>query len=293
MRVTGSATNLGARWKVSTDDRHRGGAPMSRARSSTSTTAAFAAAFGLVATMGATASAAVPSNDDRGSATVVADLPFTDSLDTTDATAQENDPDCFDIGTSPTVWYSFTPANDGPFIATTAGSGYDTTLTLATPGPHGLEIIDCSDDMDDATSRVGWHADVGAEYLLMVGGFDGDHGSLEFAIRRAPPPPSFTLRIARSGSVTRRGAVEIRGFLGCEGTQERQWLFVSGRQDFGRRKITAGSERRVACDQPWTIRVRDEEFRFAAGELIVRAAVEWCNDFDCTAENVRRVVRIR
>src|SRR5688572_3138498 len=107
-----------------------------------------------------TALAAAPANDDRGAATVVNDVPYVDETVTTEATAQENDPDWCDDEASPTVWYSFTPQEDEAFVATTAGSDYDTTLTVAQPGPGGLEIIDCNDDVNDGvTSRLAWHAE--------------------------------------------------------------------------------------------------------------------------------------
>jgi hypothetical protein len=57
--------------------------------------------------------AAPPVNDDFDSATVVTEpLPFTDAIDTTEATTAPNDPDC--AGNSPTVWYVFTTTQDMP-----------------------------------------------------------------------------------------------------------------------------------------------------------------------------------
>jgi hypothetical protein len=265
---------------------------MSRARSSMSSTAAFAVALGLVATIGPTASAATPSNDDRGAATVVADLPFTDSLDTTDATAQPNDPDCYSDAANPTVWYSFTPGNDATFIARTAGSDYDTTLLVATAGDEGLDVIDCNDDWDEG-SLVAWAAKGGQEYLLMVGSFFGDPGGqLQFEIRRAPPRPSFALRLARSGTINRHGAAVVSGILRCQGTRGRQTVELSGRQDVGRLRIRGFGSGRVRCGVPWSVRVRSDAFRFGPGGIVVRAAVPWCTVIHCGTERARRVVRL-
>jgi hypothetical protein len=73
--------------------------------------------------------AAPPANDDFGSATIVPEpLPFSDAINTSEATTAVDDPDC--VGNGPTVWYTFTPSQDMPVRAATIGSDYDTTLSV-------------------------------------------------------------------------------------------------------------------------------------------------------------------
>ncbi len=81
----------------------------------------------LIATAASTAVAAPPANDDFDNATLVPGLPFSDAIDTTDATTAADDPDC--AGQGPTVWYAFTPSEDTEVAANTFGSDYDTTLS--------------------------------------------------------------------------------------------------------------------------------------------------------------------
>src|SRR5690242_7105307 len=63
-----------------------------------------------------TAQLVAPSNDNFGNATVIAALPFSDSVDITDATVEpgEQPPSCaFGSSSGKTVWYTFTPAATG------------------------------------------------------------------------------------------------------------------------------------------------------------------------------------
>jgi hypothetical protein len=59
-----------------------------------------------------------------------------------------------------------------------------------------------------------------------------------------------------------------------------------------RRIIRGYGSRQVPCGEPWTVKVRNEDFRFAAGTLLVRAVVSWCSDFGCEVGRARRAVRL-
>src|SRR6266545_3924344 len=74
----------------------------------------------LLALLHASAALAQPANDDFDSATVIAALPFSDSISTADATTAGDDPSC--TGNEHTVWYAFTPTQDGIIMADTVGS---------------------------------------------------------------------------------------------------------------------------------------------------------------------------
>jgi hypothetical protein len=63
-------------------------------------------------------SAAPPSNDRFGQAIVFGGIPFSHSVDTSDATRSASDPRC--EGNAHTVWYRFRPSTDGDIVATTA-----------------------------------------------------------------------------------------------------------------------------------------------------------------------------
>jgi hypothetical protein len=77
--------------------------------------------------------AQIPANDDFANAVAISTLPFTDNLNTSEATAV-GDPanDCLVDGH--TVWYQFTPSADMRINANTFGSDYDTGIAERGPG---------------------------------------------------------------------------------------------------------------------------------------------------------------
>lgn len=247
-----------------------------------------------LAAVAAPAAAAPPANDDRGAATVVAGLPYHDSVDTSEATHQPDDPDCFsDDG--PTVWYSFTPSSDGRYVANTSGSDYDTTLHVGVrDGSGGVELIDCNDDWMDLTSRVLWRASAGREYLLMVGGFGAANGGqLEFNLRHAPPPPpdpTVSLWIKRRAGLSDGGGLIVRGSVQCEPAGRGARLYVRARQDWGRHIIRGGAAKSVPCGKRWKVAVWDDALRFGPGPVRVRATAWACNRWTCVSQMKRRTV---
>ena len=87
----------------------------------------------------ASADAAVPSNDTFAGVTTVSSLPFTDTVETTQATTDADDVSagtaCGITGGSFTnsVWYAFTPTTDQTVQLST--SGYGTAIAVVTGTP--------------------------------------------------------------------------------------------------------------------------------------------------------------
>ncbi|MEV4623245.1 hypothetical protein AB0J74_31620 [Asanoa sp. NPDC049573] len=80
--------------------------------------------------VGSTAAIAAPTNDEFTAAVAVDTLPFSTTLDTTDATWSPTDPtNCSSNGS---VWYSYAPSSTTRIQADTFGSGYDTVLSAWT-----------------------------------------------------------------------------------------------------------------------------------------------------------------
>jgi hypothetical protein len=169
----------------------------------------------LVVTGESSAYAAPPANDDFDHATVIPGLPFSDSLDTTEATTAADDPDC--AGNGHTVWYSFTPASDVSVVANTFGSDYDTTVSAYTGTRGNLTQIACNDDSGDTLqSRIAFDAAAGVTYFLMIGSFDqSDGGNLSFSVAVLPPPLQLGVAIAADGTVDRAGVATIHGSVSC------------------------------------------------------------------------------
>ena len=245
----------------------------------------------LLAFAAAPASAAAPGNDDRASATPVGALPFNDHLVTLEATSQEGDPPCAsDPGVNPTVWYSFTPSQDGRYIATTRGSDYDTTLWVGT-NASGLDRVACNDDHFGFQSMVAWRARAGVTYLIMVGSFRGEGGDLRFRIKRAPRPPTFRLSLERA-RLTGNGKIELRGGLSCQ-RSESVLLEAAVRQDFGRHIIRGWRSRSLRCGADWVVQLGNPEFRFAREEARISLNARTCNAAGCRRTTIDRIVEVR
>jgi hypothetical protein len=244
----------------------------------------------MVALLGGSTMAAPPGNDDRGAATTVSGLPFADSVDTTEATSQQNDPDC--IPSSHTVWYSFTPGSTRRFQATTTGSDYDTTLTVAHDTDSGLDVLGCNDDFEGLTSAFSWQGVAGETYLIMAGDLGPDGGNLEFQLRVAPPRPTVALSAADRGRVTKRGNAILTGTVRCRHADEAD-LMVRLRQDFDRFKIRATRRSSVGCGERWTVRMGDPDFRITAGRARLKVRATACNGpSSCRSAFVRKGITL-
>jgi hypothetical protein len=248
------------------------------------------AAMGIVTPV----AAAAPSNDDRGSATVVGPVPFSDSTDTSEATWQPSDPDCGLSGEGDaTVWYSFTPSQAGSYIARTAGSEYDTTLTLTRKTDAGLEFMRCDDDGgNDVDSAIAWPAAAGEEYLLMVGGCcPGDRGHLEFSVATAPPRPTIRFTLAAPARLTTDGAIALHGRIRCQNVG-RAVVGLNVRQDQGLRIVRGQRSRGFACGSRWSLRVANFDFRFNRSDIRVVATARAWNISGSASRTIRRIMDV-
>jgi hypothetical protein len=158
------------------------------------TTVAIVAA---VAVLPQPASAATPSNDNFGDRTPITGLPFTDSVDTSEATDEggESRPSCAPIGR--TVWYEYTPATDAVLQADTLGSDFDTVIGIWEGNDLStLSEMGCDDDTGEGVESMAvFLASAGSTYLIQVGGYHGESGALTLHVG---PPTSGSI----SGRVT-------------------------------------------------------------------------------------------
>jgi hypothetical protein len=240
--------------------------------------------------------AAAPTNDDIANATPVTALPFADSVDTTDATTAQDDPDC--VGNGPTAWYVYTPATDQQLLADTLGSDYDTTLSVYTGSPGSLTQIACNDDAVGVQSAVLFDAASGTTYFFMVGAFaSGDGGNLTFSVDESdfqPTDVEVTIDgIAKFNSKT--GSAYLSGTVTCtDGAVA--FLDAGLEQRVGRRTVTGGGSTFVECDgtsQAWTVEVVGDNGLFKGGQARTLVFAEACGIFDCDADLEERSVALR
>lgn len=166
--------------------------------------------------------AAPPSNDDISGATPFTGIPFTDSVDTTEATYAATDTAC---GLA-TVWYEFTPTDSGVVEFNTVGSNYDTTLALHTGDPSAPTLLQCNDDsIYGLQSQIIAEVTAGVTYYISAGtccgsaepGFVGPGGNLVFNAQVPPPPVTeVALTVDRRATVTRQGLVTVSGTVTCD-----------------------------------------------------------------------------
>ena len=128
-------------------------------------------------------------NDDFINAKSISSLPFTDSIDTSAATALPDDPaNCFVPFN--TVWYKGTAGGDQVLEVNTFGSDYDTTLTVITGSPGNCTVIVCNDDSgisgNELQSQVTFNAYAGTTYYFMVGSKGSGGGNLVFNVKNTP-----------------------------------------------------------------------------------------------------------
>jgi PKD repeat protein len=147
-------------------------------------TGIIAFAIGLVA---APAALAAPANDDFAAATPLTALPFTDVVDTTDATLEPGEPSsCHPADDS--VWYSLAPAADATIRADAAGSSSIPQVAVYrqdSSGLSGLTFLGC-DSFGFGPAVV--EVQAGSTYYLRASTLFGEGGALELNGDELTPP---------------------------------------------------------------------------------------------------------
>lgn len=134
----------------------------------------------------APAEAAPPSNDDFDNATVVGSLPYSTTIDTTEATSSPDDPVC-DTGGGHTVWYRFAPGSNMRIQASTMGSDYDTVLSIWTGTRNGLALVACRNNDAYQGESFTFDASKTTYHFMVAASGIGSGGSLAFGLRTFPP----------------------------------------------------------------------------------------------------------
>ena len=128
--------------------------------------------------------AAPLANDNFADATAITSLPFSASVDSTDATSEAGEP--FTCGFPiRTVWYSFTPTQDIGVRLDIVGviSGTITVYVSSGPAISDLAFFGCASQ----NNPVNLNVEAGKTYYLQVADFD-QPGVLEFNLQQIFPP---------------------------------------------------------------------------------------------------------
>lgn len=147
----------------------------------------FVVVLGMSA-LGGVASAAIVPNDKQENALLIATLPFTDARSTVGARVDPGEPEatCTTGGgvTGASVWYRLIADMDAPLVVSTAGSKFDTVVSVYEAGVGPLTEIACNDDASTTSfqSELKFSALNGSDYYVRVAGYEGAQGYLKLSV---------------------------------------------------------------------------------------------------------------
>lgn len=247
----------------------------------------------LLVLLPAPASAAPPANDDVGAATVVGTLPFSDTVDTSEATVAAGDLDCSGLEDTHTVWYTITPQTDVVLgLRTTPQFPEHVFTSVATGSPGSLSFLQCS-SLDTQTLN----ATAGTTYHVQISSAGDDPGGVvTFGVERVRPISVF-LALHRSGKVD-QGTVTVGGTIWCSrrlpaGAE----VVVQGTLSQGSATgVLVPFHSTVGCPTRtrlrWRTTVQVLAGAFAPGPATLAATAFACDEFTC-ATPTTRTARIR
>jgi hypothetical protein len=179
--------------------------------------------------------AAQPSNDACVNAVAISASHYADTVVTTAATAEMQDPaptlfpDCI-VGPcadpesdcrGKSVWYVFTAPNAGTVVADTLDSDYDTVLSVYTGSCGSLQRVPdgCNDDdpLDGAQSSVSLPISAGTTYRFMISAFNNDGGNLVFRLMFSGMPAMTPTPTAATPTPT--ATPGLTGDANCDGRE--------------------------------------------------------------------------
>jgi PKD repeat protein len=133
---------------------------------------------------------AQPANDDFANAAAIPGLPFSASVDISQATIEPEEP--IPCGVQESVWYAITPAANAVLQADTNGSDFSHTVLVVYrqdgSGFGGLSLQTCTTFGGQAVFGV----EAGQTYYLQGGSYSGfgGGGNLQVNLAVYPPPPN-------------------------------------------------------------------------------------------------------
>jgi hypothetical protein len=243
--------------------------------------------------------AAAPGNDVFSGATGVSVLPFSDSVNTTEATTDANDAqlntNCGAPATDASVWYTV-QGNDSTVVVDVSQSDYSAGVLVGTGTEGALDIVACG------PQAVAFYAVAGTTYYILAiddqqdGGLNG--GTLNLSIYEIVAPTIDTFTVNRYGTVnTRTGVATISGTYSCSNADFMD-VFVDARQPVGRFLILGSGEffDFSTCDgavHTWSAQVFPENGKFAGGKTMTVSFATSCGPLECAYGYAEQKVQLR
>jgi hypothetical protein len=248
-------------------------------------TALILAPLALLSLYGGVALAAAPVNDDIANAVTVTSLPFTGSVDISEATQADEDLHCGTLPDGNTVWYKITPSSDTRIGFHIETSVQELSISIGTGSPGSLSLWQCSFAPNDALDAVG-----GTTYYVQLATCCGAAGGPVTITMQEVAPLSTEIRIDRRGQIDDAGLVEVSGKVRCNRlTPLGSGLTVQGMLSQGNADgwlMPAFFSN--GCSERWmswstTVQVLSAD-GFDPGKAALKATVFACDEFDTCAE---------
>lgn len=249
----------------------------------------------------APALAAAPSNDTYANRIVIGALPFSDSVDTTDATSDADDVDindnfCGAPATDASVWFELTATADSLILVDVSASDYPAGVFVGTGSPGSFSPETCG------PGAVVFFAVNGQTYTILA--FDdqtdgvGNGGTLNITIGEAPPLPEVDVTVNPVGHFNKSGSATISGTVTCTGAASFTEIDVQLTQTVGRFTISGfgGVPDAFVCDgttQPWSVEVFGSNGLFKGGRAASVTTAFACGAFSCGEDSEVTTVRLR
>jgi hypothetical protein len=268
-----------------------------RVRTTTSLIGAMLLAAGLVLFGTGPAYAAAPTNDTFGGAIPVGLLPFTATVDTSEATTDADDASV-SAGCAPatdaSVWYSIRDEFENVYVVDVSESSYPAGIIVVTGAPGAFEVVTCGQ------REVAFTTTPGTTYYVLA--FDpqedggGNGGTLVLNVGGAPLPPFIDLTVDRSATFDpATGAATVRGTVNCNHVDEAS-IEVELRQQIGRFGVVGHGQVAPQCDgteHSWTAEIYSfDGGGFAGGKAESVTFALACGRFECDSDYVQRTVQL-
>lgn len=244
--------------------------------------------------------ASAPSNDAFSGATVVT-VPFSEVLNTTEATTDADDAQlnasCGAPATDASVWYAITPANSTSVVIDVSQSDYSAGVLVGVGIQGNLGTVACG------PGAVSFSAAAGTTYYVLA--IDdqldgtGNGGSLSISFSGAQATTLDALTVDHFGQVdARTGIATISGTYACS-HGDFLATSVEARQNVGRLFTIFGSGSFFTsgtCDgasHAWAANVVPQSGKFAGGKSITVTFAFTCGASNCASGFVERTVVLR
>ncbi|HET7800275.1 MAG TPA: hypothetical protein VFL38_07625 [Humibacillus xanthopallidus] len=260
--------------------------------------AAVAAVTGLVMSAGA-ALAAAPSNDLGSSPVVITALPYSATIDTSQATTDADDVqanlDCGAPATDASVWFTVTAAADGYLAADVSGSNYSAGVIVGLGSPGALSVVACGQ------AGVAFPVTAGETYTILA--FDdqldgsGNGGTLDITVDVAPPPPMIEATLNPVAQFdSKSGGAYVSGTVTCDEGADYAFVDLQLTQRVGRLLIRGYGGAEVSCTgqaEPWTALILGDNGLFKGGKAVNVTFGAACNLTGCGEYSAEQSIQLK